>query len=133
MHTMYDYITHIKGVEYIISILFIAGYILFAEVLKPKPFATVVKGAKDDMEFMKRTGYRNVLKTVGKIAAAPFIGIAYVVTLPVAFFSALGGELGGRTIRLAARSATFAWAPTVAYLTGRKHKKTAKKKQEEKK
>ncbi len=133
MHTMYDYITHIKGVEYIISILFIAGYILFAEVLKPKPFATVVNGGKDDIEFMKRTGYRNVFKTVGKIAAAPFIGLAYVVTLPVAFFSALGAEVGGRAIRLAARSATFAWAPTVAYLTGRKHKKVSKKKQEEKK
>ena len=133
MYTMYDYITHIKGVEYIISILFIAGYILFAEVLKPKPFATVVKGGREDMEFIRRTGYRNVMKTVGKIAAAPFIGIAYVVALPVAFFSALGVEVGGRAMRLAAKSADFAWAPTVAYLTGRKHKKTAKKKQEEKK
>jgi hypothetical protein len=128
---MYDYITHIKGVEYIISIMFIAGYILFAEVLKPRPFATVVKGGREDIEFIKRTGYRNVLKTVGKIAAAPFIGIAYVVALPFAFFGAIGSAAAGAALNAFGKTAVFGWRPTEAYLTGKK-KKEEKKKAEEK-
>ena len=129
MYTMYDYITHIKGVEYIISIMFIAGYILFAEVLKPRPFAAVVKGGKEDMEFVKVTGYRNVLKTVGKIAAAPFIGIAYVVALPFAFFGAIGSAAAGAALNAFGKTAVFGWRPTEAYLTGKK--KTEEKKKED--
>jgi hypothetical protein len=126
MYTMYDYITHIKGVEYIISVMFIAGYILFAEVLKPRPFAAVVKGGKDDMEFMRRTGSRNVLKTVGRIAAAPFIGIAYVVALPFAFFGAIGSAAVSAALNAFGKTAAFGWRPTEAYLTGKKKKEEKK-------
>lgn len=132
MYTMYDYITHIKGVEYIISIMFIAGYILFAEVLKPKPFATVKTNGREDLDYMRKVGPRGMFRTICRIAAAPFIGMAYVVMLPVAFFSALGTEAGGRVLSLAARSADFAWRPTMAYFTGKKHKKAGKKKEEKK-
>jgi len=127
MYTMYDYITHIKGVEYVISILFIAGYILFAEVLKPKPFATVANGGKDDMEFIRRTGYRNVLKTVGRIAAAPFIGAAYVVALPFAFFGAIASVAAGAALDAFGKTAVFGWRPTEAYLTGKKKKEKKEK------
>lgn len=127
MYTMYDYITHIKGVEYLISIMFIAGYILFAEVLKPRPFAAVVRGGKEDMEFIKTTGYRNVLKTVGKIAAAPFIGIAYVVALPFAFFGAIGSAAAGAALNAFGKTAVFGWRPTEAYLTGKKKKEEKNK------
>jgi hypothetical protein len=129
MHTLYDYLTHIKGVEYIISIMFIAGYILFAEVLKARPFATMVKGGKDDMEYIRRTGSRNVLKTAGKIAAAPFIGAAYVVALPFAFFGALASAAAGAAVNALGKTAVFGWRPTEAYLTGKK-KKEEKKKEE---
>jgi hypothetical protein len=127
MYTLYDYITHIKGVEYIISVMFIAGYILFAEVLKPRPFATVVNSGREDMEFIRRTGYRNVLKTVGKIAAAPFIGIAYVVALPFAFFGAIGSAAAGAALNAFGKTAVFGWRPTEAYLTGKKKKEESKK------
>jgi hypothetical protein len=126
---MYDYITHIKGVEYVISILFIAGYILFAEVLKPKPFATVANAGKDDVEFIRRTGYRNVLKTAGRIAAAPFIGVAYVVALPFAFFGAIASVTAGAALNAFGRTAVFGWRPTEAYLTGKKKKEEKKKEQ----
>lgn len=122
MHTMYDYITQIKGVEYIISIMFIAGYILFAEVLKPKPFAAAISEGKDDIEYIRRTGYRTVLKTAGRIAAAPFIGIAYVVALPFAFFVAIASVAAGAALNALGKSAVFGWRPTEAYLTGKKKK-----------
>ncbi len=127
MHTLYDYITHIKGVEYIISVMFIAGYILFAEVLKPKPFATVVNAGKDDMEFVKAMGKKSLYKTVGRIAAAPFIGIAYVVALPFAFFGAVGSAAAGAALNAFGKTAFFGWRPNEAYLTGRKKKEDTKK------
>jgi hypothetical protein len=130
MHTLYDFMTHIKGVEYILALLFIAGYILYSEVLKPKPFKTMIDTGKDDLDYLKETGYRNTLKVVGKIAAAPFIGIAYVVMLPFAFFAALGSAAMSGVMSLVGRTAVFGWRPTEAYLTGKKKKKEKKKEDE---
>lgn len=132
MHTLFDFMTHIKGIEYILALMFIAGYILFSEVLKPKPFATVKSTGKDDLEYARKVGYRGIMKTIGKIAAAPFIGIAYIVMLPFAFVAALGTEVGGRVMSLAGSSAHFGWRPVASYLTGKKHKKEDKKQEEKK-
>ena len=123
MYTLYDYITHIKGMEYILSILFIAGYILFAEILKPRPFATIANVARDDVQFIGGTGYRNVVKTAGKIAAAPFIGAAYVFSLPFVFFWAIASAAAGAALNAFGKTAVFGWRPTEAYLTGKKKKK----------
>ena len=54
MNTLFDFTTHIKGVEYILAVLFIAGYILYWEVLKPKPFSSLKKAAQEDLEFRER-------------------------------------------------------------------------------
>ena len=132
MHTLFDFMTHIKGVEYILALLFIAGYILFSEVLKPKPFATLKSTGKDDLEYARKVGSRGIMKTIGKIAAAPFIGIAYVVMLPFAFVAALGAEVGSRVMSLAGSSAHFGWRPMESYLTGKKTKKEDKKQEEKK-
>ena len=83
MHTLYDFVTHIKIVEYLIAISCIAVYMIYWEALKPKPFKSVAETAKDDMDYIKATG--GTLKTIGKIAAAPFIGLAYVAILPFRF------------------------------------------------
>ena len=130
MHTLYDFMTHIKGVEYILALLFIAGYILYSEVLKPKPFKTMIDTGKDDLEHIKKTGFRNTLKVIGKIAAAPFIGIAYVVMLPFAFVAALGSAAMNGVMNLVGKTAVFGWRPTEAYFTGKKKKKEEKKKDE---
>jgi len=132
MHTLFDFMTHIKGVEYILALMFIAGYILFSEALKPKPFATVKSTGKDDLEYVRKVGYRGIMKTMGKIAAAPFIGIAYVVMLPFAFVAALGTEVGGRVMSLTGRSTAFGWRPMESYLTGKKTKKEDKKQEQKK-
>jgi 4-hydroxybenzoate polyprenyltransferase len=130
MYTLYDYLTRVKGVEYIISLLFIAGYILYAEILKPKPFKTVTETAKEDLEFIKKAGYKNVLKTLGRIVAAPFIGLAYVVALPFAFMFAIGTAALHGIFSLVHGSIPFGWRPLEAYLTGKKKKREEKKKDE---
>jgi len=127
MFTLVDFITHVKGIEYLMSIAAIAGFLVFWEVLKPRPFKTVVETGKDDLAHIEQTGgFRNVMKSVSKIAAAPFIGLAYIVMLPVGFFAAL--VIGAVNLAmkgaasLVGKSATFEWRPVEAYLAGKKRK-----------
>jgi hypothetical protein len=127
MFTLVDFITHVKGIEYILSLTAIAGFLLFWEVLKPRPFKTVVETGKDDLGYIEQTGgFKGIMKSVGKIAAAPFIGLAYIVMLPVGFFAVLG--IGAVNLAMkgvasvAGKSATFEWRPMEAYLAGKKKK-----------
>jgi len=138
MHTLIDFTTHVKGVEYILSVLAITGYILYVEILKPKPFKTLKQSASEDLEHLRTSGYRNTLRTVGRLAAAPFIGLAYVIALPFVFLYTLGAELVGmaaegleKTLGMAGRTAFFGWRPVEAYLGGKKNKKNKRKEKAE--
>jgi hypothetical protein len=126
MHTLVDFITQVKGIEYILSVLFIAGFLLFWEILKPRPFATVVSAGKEDLEHIRQNGYRETMKFAGKLAAAPFIGLMYVVMLPVGFFFVLLSEAVNLLVKgvstLAGRDVSFEWRPVEAYFTGKKRK-----------
>jgi hypothetical protein len=135
MHTLVDFITHVKGIEYILSITAIGGFLLFWETLKPAPFRTVVETGKDDLRYIEQSGgSRHILRSIGKIAAAPFIGLAYIVMLPLGFFAALA--VGGVNLAMkgaagiAGKSMTFEWRPVEAYLAGRKKKGKASTKAE---
>ena len=135
MHTLVDFVTHVKGIEYILSILAIGTFLVFWEILKPRPFSTVASTSKDDLGHIRQAGgARAVLKSAGKIAAAPFIGLAYIVMLPIGFFAALAVALvNGISAGLASvvgKSAAFEWRPMEAYFAGRKRKK---EKEQEKK
>lgn len=134
MNTLFDFITYVKGVEYIVAILFIAGYIVFWEVLKPKPFKTLTATAKEDIEYIKKIGFRAVIKTIGRVMAAPFIGLAYVAALPFIFVLSLGAAVINGVLSLTGASASFGWRPLEAYFAGRKGKKekTKAKKYEKK-
>jgi hypothetical protein len=94
----------------------------------------VVNTGKDDLEHVHEAGgYRNVLKSVGKIAAAPFIGLAYIVMLPIGFFMALAAAVVNLALKgvaaVAGKSMTFEWRPVEAYFAGRKKKKEKKAEQ----
>ena len=129
MNTLFDFVTHIKGVEYLVSLTFIAGFLMLNEVLKAKPFGTMVKAGKEDMEYIKTAGSGELFTTVKRIIAAPFIGLAYVALLPVAFLFALVSEAINGVLGFAGREASFGWRPMEAYLSG---KKGDKKKKDEK-
>ncbi len=131
MNTLYDYLTHIKGVEYLISIGFIAAYIIYVEVLKPKPFKTLKEAGREDLDFV-RDHKDSTLTTIKRIVAAPFIGIGYVIMLPFAFAYAVGTAALNGILGMAGRSASFGWRPTEAYLAGKKKKKEEKKEDETK-
>ncbi len=133
MFTMVDFVTHVKGIEYILSITAIAGFLIFWEVLKPRPFKTVVETGKDDLGHIEQTGgMKGIMKSVAKIATAPFVGLAYIVMLPVGFFAALGVGVVNLGMKAAAavagKSASFEWRPMEAYFSGKKKKEEAGKK-----
>jgi hypothetical protein len=123
MHTLFDFITHVKGVEYILSLTFIAGYILYWEALKPKPFRTVVNTSKEDVTFIRGTGRQNMYRTMGRIATAPFVGLAYIVALPFVFAYAVFSAVMGGVLGMIGREAAFGWRPAESYLAGRKKEK----------
>jgi hypothetical protein len=123
MHTLFDFITHVKGVEYILSLMFIAGYILYWESLKPKPFRTVVNTGKEDLGFVRETGRQNIYKTIGRIATAPFVGLAYIVALPFVFAYAVFSAVMVGVLGMIGREAAFGWRPAESYLAGRKKEK----------
>ena len=127
MYTMVDYVTHVKGIEYILSLLAIAGFLVFWEILKPRPFRTVANTGADDLAYIEESGgIKSVAKSVGRIAAAPFIGLAYIVMLPIGFFIALAAVVVNLAVKgvagVAGKSVTFEWRPVEAYLAGRKKK-----------
>ncbi|HEY6011377.1 MAG TPA: hypothetical protein VIX18_07910 [Nitrospirota bacterium] len=124
MHTMFDFVTHVKGIEYLISLAMIAGYLLFWEALKPKPFKTVKETSREDLEHVKQNGgMQGMLKLAGKMAAAPFIGLLYIILLPVSMVVAVSYSL---IAGAAGKNASFSWRPAEAYLAGKeKTRKTA--------
>ncbi len=124
MHTLFDYITQVKTVEYLIAVAAIGLFILFLEVLKPRPFKSLVDAGKEDLDHIRNTGgYRNALRNVGKIAFAPLIGLAYIVALPFTFVFALGVAVLSGASRAMGVSTSFGWRPQEAYLTGKKKEK----------
>jgi hypothetical protein len=131
MYTLVDFITHIKGIEYIVSILAIGGFLLLWEILKPAPFRTIVSAGKQDMEYLQRSGFADLLKTMGKLVSAPFIGLAYLAMLPVGFSAAIivGGT--NATVRIlssiAGKNWSLDWRPMEAYFSGKNGKKPVKK------
>ncbi len=138
MYTLVDFITHVKGVEYLLALAGIAVFLVFWEFLKPAPFRTMANTGREDRSYIRESGgFRHIMKNVGRIVAAPFIGLAYVVMLPVMFFVALAAALvnfaAKEAARLAGKSVTFQWRPVEAYLAGRRKKREQKEKGPEKK
>jgi len=128
MYTLVDFITHVKGVEYILSLLFIAGFLVLWEVMKPAPFRTVVATGREDLEHIQQRGRGDVLRTVGKLVSAPFIGLAYLAMLPIGFAAVLvAGTVNMllKGVSALGLNVSFDWRPMEAYFTGRKKHKSA--------
>jgi len=150
MYTLFDFITQVKGAEYLIAVSAIGLFILFWEVLKPRPFRSMVETAREDLSSIGQSGgYSGVFRTAGHMVAAPFIGLAYIVALPFVFLFALNLVLlegiaraidvtavwmarmiVANTYALAKAmnvSTSFGWRPQEAYFLGRKKQPTEQK------
>ena len=150
MYTLFDFITQVKGAEYLIAVSAVGLFILFWEVLKPRPFKSMIDTAKGDLTQIGQSGgFAEVLRTAGHVAAVPFIGLAYVVALPFVFAYAVadvllqaaaraigaGADWVARALvasihavaRIVHVSPAFSWRPQEAYFLGRKRRQRAGK------
>jgi len=126
MYTLFDFMTHVKGIEYIISVLSIGLFMVLWEVLKPKPFATVVSTGREDLAQLKESG--ETKKYIKQMIAAPFIGLAYIIIVPIGFFVVLLSEGVNLAVKgvstLLGKDVSFDWRPMEAYFTGKKRKQS---------
>ncbi len=125
MNTLFDFVTYVKGIEYVIALGSIAGYIVFWEILKPRPFKTLLETSKDDMASIRKAGHERNKKTLLNILSAPFVGAFYLALVPIAFAYAA-------SVRAFGESASFGWRPVEAYLAGRKSRRKKEKAAEDK-
>ena len=125
MNTLVDFVSQNKGIEYMLAIGFIAGYALFIEFLKPKPFRGLVSSIRDDMGHMKGQGRVDMFKLMKNLTVLPFVAGAYMAALP--FYMMVGFALKAETaLSGAVGSTTMAWRPLESYLSGRAKKRTRK-------
>ncbi|MDH4183964.1 MAG: hypothetical protein OEV92_07070 [Nitrospinota bacterium] len=101
MNTLFDFITHVKGVEYLLAIGFIGLFILIWEALSPRPFKAMLAAGREDLEYIGHGGFSGVIRSAGHAASAPFLLVAYLATIPLAFLAglAISARLGLRRWR----------------------------------
>ena len=120
MHTLFDFISNVNAVQYGLSLLFILGYIIFNEILKPRPFEGLVESVVEDVRFIRTGGKMRPL--MKKVAVAPVYLAVYLASLPLLFLQGIA-VLSGRGI---ASLTSAGWSPVRAYFTGRKKAKKGK-------
>lgn len=89
MVTLQEFLTMTKGIEYIIAVLFLVGYVAYWGMIKERPFAHMTDTVRDDLEYLRSRGYWTTVKTIGKLVGAPFVGLFYLVGLPFIFLFSL--------------------------------------------
>src|SRR5574341_1799027 len=115
MHTLFDFVTKVNGAQCGLSLLFILGFIILAEIMKARPFEGLRNRAADDVQFIKEQGKENRVQLFKNIAMAPVYFLQYLVSVPVLFVQGMAEPLG-----------TIGWSPVRAYFAGRKNMKKTK-------
>lgn len=131
MHTLFDFISNVTAVQYALALLFVLGFIIFYEILKPRPFEGLLKSAADDVRFIKTQEKKNVIRFIKNIALAPVYALFYLVAVPILFYLAAVPILfvHGMTVpigKMFAAVTSAEWSPVRAYFTGSRKAKKAK-------
>ncbi len=132
MHTLFDFVSDVYAVQYGLALLFMLGFIIFCEILMPRPFQGLLKSAVDDVRFFKTQEKKKLLQLLKNIALGPVYLVFYLTVVPVLFYLAAVPLLFVRGMasplgKLLSPGTSFAWSPVRAYLTGRKKARKAKK------
>ncbi len=122
MHTLFDFISNVNAVQYVIALLSIVGFLIFSEVLKAKPFEGLQESASDDLKFLKAQDTGTRLQLIKNVVMAPFYFLTYLASLPVLFVQGMAEPIG----RGIGSMTTGGWSPVRAYFAGRRKTKTSK-------
>jgi hypothetical protein len=121
MHTLFDFISSVNGIEYALAILFMFGFVIFGEILKPKPFEGLVKAVAEDISFIKAQQKGKVSQSLRSVALAPLYGVLYLVAVPVLFIHGIAVLVS----KVIVATTALGWSPMQAYFTSRKRGKKA--------
>lgn len=128
MNTLFDFVSNVNAVQYGLALLFVAGFIIFTEILKARPFAELRESAAEDIRFIKAQGKEKNIQLIKNIASAPLYLVTYLVVVPFLFVQGMAEPLG----RGIGSLTTASWSPVRAYFTGSRKAKKAKAKDSEK-
>jgi hypothetical protein len=131
MHTLFDFISDVSAMQYALALLFVLGFIIFYEILKPRPFEGLLKSAAEDIRFIRTQEKKNIVQFIKKIALAPVYALFYLVAVPIMFYIAAVPILFVRGMsislgRMFTAVASAEWSPVRAYFTGHRKAKKAK-------
>lgn len=119
MHTLFDFISNVNGTQYVLAVLFIAGFILFNEILKPRPFRGLAKMADDEVSAFKAEGKGKFVRFMKGVVAGPVYLVLYVLAVPVLLIH----ETASLLSKVITATSSVGWSPVYAYFTGRKKAK----------
>ncbi len=114
MQTLFDYISTVNGIQYILMLAFIVGFILFLELLKPKPFAGLMKIAADDLVFVRKLSPEMRFRSIKRLCTAPIYGLLYIAAIPILFVHGVAVIFS----RVIAALTWVSWSPVRAYFRG---------------
>ena len=121
MHTLFDFISSVNGIEYALALLFMFGFVIFGEILKPKPFEGLAKAVVEDIGFIKAERKGKILQLIRSSALAPFCGLLYLAAVPVLFVHGISVLIS----KVIVATTSLGWSPVQAYFTSRKQGKKA--------
>ena len=115
MHTLFDFISSVNGIQYALALVFMFGFIIFSELLKPRPFEGLVKAAAEDIGFMRAQGKGKVLGLIKATAMAPLYALFYLAAVPVLFVHGIAVLFG----KVIVATTAVGWSPVHAYFAHR--------------
>ena len=126
MHnTMFDYLSATNGLQFLMAIAFVAGFLVLWEVLMSKrPFKAIFSVLSEDMKFAREMGAGGFAKLGRQTAQAAALTGMYLAAIPFLFMQAMGAA----TFRGVSTGMEMGWSPVRAYFAGRKGTAHRKKK-----
>jgi hypothetical protein len=115
MHTLFDFISDVNTVQYGLALLFVLGYIIFSEILKPRPFGGLIKSVTEDVAFVRNDGKGMAGRLVKNLALAPVYMAVYLVAVPLLLVQGIATPLGKGISSVTSAG----WSPVRAYFKGR--------------
>lgn len=116
MHTLYDFISEVNLMQYLLAVVSIAGFIIFVEIFKPKPFKGLSKMIAEDVGFVKEQGKSNNALLIKNIITGGAYAVLYIIAIPLLFLHGISVLMS----RLFTSFTYLGWSPVRAYFAGRK-------------
>ncbi len=116
MHTLFDFISSVNGIQYALALFFMIGFVIFCEILKPRPFEGLVRSAAEDIGFIRAGGKVKAARLIKAIILGPIYVLFYAAAVPLLFIHGIADLLG----KVIVATTSFGWSPARAYFSSRR-------------